>query len=121
MGILPPYHKKDFISFLSIDDRYVIVKRKNANGSKTPPQYKSTTVKSTNGNRPSMRSPNSDYNNFREGESHDPISGMQQQAKKIYVLKIEKTNQLKELFNLLKVLFNSEQYYTSQKSQREKD
>ena len=79
--ILPPYHKnfaKGFILFLSIDDRYVIVKRKNANGSKTPPQYKSTTVKSTNSNRPSMRSPNLDYNTFREGESHDPISGMQQ-------------------------------------------
>ena len=60
----------------SVDDRYVIVKRKNANGSKTPPQYKSTTPKSTNDKESSVQSPTSGYNNFMEGEYHDLIAGM---------------------------------------------
>ena len=44
-------------AFFISDDRYVIVKRKNANGSKTPPKKKSTS-KTHSGNGSPARFPN---------------------------------------------------------------
>ena len=60
--------------FFILDDRYVIVKRKNANGSKTPPKKESTS-KTHSGNGSSLRYPDRYDNSSTQKCSCSHISG----------------------------------------------
>lgn len=60
--------------FFISDDRYVIVKRKNANGSKTPPKKKSTS-KTHSGNGSPVRYPDPYDNSSTQKCSCSHISG----------------------------------------------
>ena len=60
--------------FFISDDRYVIVKRKNANGSKTPPKKKSTS-KTQSGNGSPVRYPDPYDNSSTQKCSCSHISG----------------------------------------------